>query len=478
MRSKVFVMLPVKHSESSIENPPRMKKHTHLQVPWHTHLYRAGLSLFVPCEKPWHTHIYRAWRTVCKDSRYVNKKHVAMENSEKSETVELSGSLFLKPEIKDLLLKRIESRLHCEMLFSVPVGESAEFSFHLVQNGKQIKARSYEKNPTCVFDLDNTMSCCDVVGLLRIQEKNEVQKEKSILLSKGISFTKKKPVERVLQKRHSIDVFGSCPSTDWYALPGMQKIVLNEGKLLIGYRADMQSILSAMSLAVEYFDTELMAELKPHDRKVADINLNKTFFARLEKGIRPSEYLLMDCSVEVRDIIRINDAFYDSYIFYLPYLLEKYPTLTRIPKLSIFTDNRDWLKMKVREFCERIKKYYQPEKIIINKVFWLDKFVKNDCLCTIPEKHAKWYESSNFFLTWFYQELEENLTGCTVFEMPPNTYLWEAHPWNRNGDMAGVHYEMAFYQDFYRKLREKILHDEEVESLKKQIDELKTTVTR
>ena len=54
-----------------------MKKYTHLQVPWHTHLYRAGVSLFVVCEKPWHTHIYRAWLSLCRDSRYapIPKKH-------------------------------------------------------------------------------------------------------------------------------------------------------------------------------------------------------------------------------------------------------------------------------------------------------------------------------------------------------------------------------------------------------------------
>jgi glycosyltransferase involved in cell wall biosynthesis len=49
---------------------PIPKRHTRLRVPWHTHLYRAGVSIFVVCEKPWHTHIYRAWSALCHDSRY------------------------------------------------------------------------------------------------------------------------------------------------------------------------------------------------------------------------------------------------------------------------------------------------------------------------------------------------------------------------------------------------------------------------
>jgi glycosyltransferase involved in cell wall biosynthesis len=61
-----------------IQPLPKVRKHTNPRVPWHTHLYRAGVSLFVPCKKPWHTHIYRAWRALCKDTHYTIRPNVSI----------------------------------------------------------------------------------------------------------------------------------------------------------------------------------------------------------------------------------------------------------------------------------------------------------------------------------------------------------------------------------------------------------------
>lgn len=47
-----------------------LKRYSRMQVSWHTHLYRAGLGLFVRGEKPWHTHLYRAWHSWQGDPRY------------------------------------------------------------------------------------------------------------------------------------------------------------------------------------------------------------------------------------------------------------------------------------------------------------------------------------------------------------------------------------------------------------------------
>lgn len=46
------------------------KRYTNLRVPWHTHLYRAWLAIFVPGERPWHTHLYRALHSIMGNRRY------------------------------------------------------------------------------------------------------------------------------------------------------------------------------------------------------------------------------------------------------------------------------------------------------------------------------------------------------------------------------------------------------------------------
>ena len=50
-----------------------MKTYHNLRVPWHTHLYRAGLSLFLKSDKPWYTHVYRAGRSFTRDPRYCSR---------------------------------------------------------------------------------------------------------------------------------------------------------------------------------------------------------------------------------------------------------------------------------------------------------------------------------------------------------------------------------------------------------------------
>ena len=67
------VLIGDKHyRQAGKANTPRksLKRYTNLHVPWHTHLYRAGLVVFIKGEKPWHTHVYRAWRSMANDTRY------------------------------------------------------------------------------------------------------------------------------------------------------------------------------------------------------------------------------------------------------------------------------------------------------------------------------------------------------------------------------------------------------------------------
>ncbi|MDF9832402.1 FkbM family methyltransferase [Ereboglobus sp. PH5-5] len=73
------------YKQFSAKNVRPKKYYANVRVPWHTHLYRAGLGMFVKGEKPWHTHIYRAWRSLVGDPKYKKNPSVyfsaSLENS-------------------------------------------------------------------------------------------------------------------------------------------------------------------------------------------------------------------------------------------------------------------------------------------------------------------------------------------------------------------------------------------------------------
>jgi len=47
-----------------------LKRYNNLNVPWHTHLYRGALGIFVSGEIPWHKHIYRSYRSISGDPKF------------------------------------------------------------------------------------------------------------------------------------------------------------------------------------------------------------------------------------------------------------------------------------------------------------------------------------------------------------------------------------------------------------------------
>ncbi len=66
-------MSPVGLSPNSRASYPiHIKTYHNLRVPWHTHLYRAGLGIFCRSDQPWHTYAYRAWRSFWGDPRYLS----------------------------------------------------------------------------------------------------------------------------------------------------------------------------------------------------------------------------------------------------------------------------------------------------------------------------------------------------------------------------------------------------------------------
>jgi hypothetical protein len=195
----------------------------------------------------------------------------------------------------------------------------------------------------------------------------------------------------------------------------------------------------------------------------AHINLNKPFFRRLEAGKKPSEYLIIDCVEEYFPIIKVGEAIFDANdeYQYKEYLLEKGGV--EQSKYDYILENSEKYEEKIHAFCNGVLSYYSPRKIIINKVFFKHEYKKDGIIKSMTGDKVLQYKRINFVLSWVYEKLGKYLPDSIIFEQSMGVLLEANHPWNASGQLSGIHFELDFYDDFYKKLRAKIKRDEEDE---------------
>ena len=69
------IISPIRIIEKFVKSKKLTKKNTckiyrNLNVAWHTHLYRALITIFVKSQKPWHTHLYRSFLSLIGNEKY------------------------------------------------------------------------------------------------------------------------------------------------------------------------------------------------------------------------------------------------------------------------------------------------------------------------------------------------------------------------------------------------------------------------
>jgi hypothetical protein len=266
------------------------------------------------------------------------------------------------------------------------------------------------------------------------------------------------------RKRHTFDIFGTCATLHAFCHPATKDRVVGDNAITMGFHADRQSIVSAMTPPLETDVNTLEYSWKTnlaYAKRLANVALNKPFFKRLEQGSKPSEYLILDCTAEYFDVSKIGACVIDDGP--AKDWLVKGKGAVFQSKESYMQESADEYKKIIKAFCERLLKYYPEKKIIINRVFFKNEYVQDGAIKSMDKKTCLKNEHWNFLLAYHYEQVLSNLPNATVFEMPPKTIVAYNYPFNPPGAVFGIHFEMDFYLNFYEKFYAKIKQDEDAE---------------
>jgi lipopolysaccharide biosynthesis glycosyltransferase len=252
------------------------------------------------------------------------------------------------------------------------------------------------------------------------------------------------------QSATPIDIFGTCVSSDIFYHPRFQQCTEMAGLVRLGNYSSRPSILSfaqpSWNLRIEDLHFENNAQ-----RLTLDEIFNKRFLRTIEK--KHSEFLLIDAANERRDLFCVAGAVIDRF---------------DEVEASGFLDGKDfevrlrndWIgenfssfRDAVRRCCEHLKRFYPVENIMINRCYLVDFYRKrNGTVEKFDKGECDYNHYSNVLLELTYNLLIENLKGCAIFEMPPETLADEDSPWGHNG----AHYTIEFSENLHKRISEHI----------------------
>jgi hypothetical protein len=246
-------------------------------------------------------------------------------------------------------------------------------------------------------------------------------------------------------------------------MPFMRGRLLNDGKILPQEICERLSIISAMSGQIAPVDVNTLeipstAGDIAYIQRLLNTTLNKPYFKRLELGARkPAEYLMLDCCEETFGVFKVGNCFYDDINSpQVNKFLANYET-TRFDKLDYIAQHTQETKQAILRFGAAVRKFYNPEKIIINRARYAFEAISDGKVQILsPQKQIE-HSSLNFVIDWFLDELEKQFPEATVFEMPSGMKTDLKYPTG----VLGIHYEKTFYDALYNCLMQKMREDEE-----------------
>ena len=261
-----------------------------------------------------------------------------------------------------------------------------------------------------------------------------------------------------------IAVLGSCVSRDPF-----------NSKFISDYKNYYSCVLhqnqmSMISLGAKPipFDSKLINNLSPFDTRHFRTELDKSFFAEMEK--HQPDYLIIDFYGDLYyGIMKIGN----SYITNKKWLFQKTKQFKQLDvqdEFKMFYEKKDlylelW-KKGIKKLFDFLTKKVPNCKVIINKARFVDEYLDKETgeMKTISQSGKKRYINVPVFNKWW-DALDNHVIknyNVHVLDYSDKTYYAvEDHPWG----MFYVHYNHSFYEDFTRKLLGIIANDLAKENL-------------
>ncbi|EEL49683.1 hypothetical protein bcere0022_30240 [Bacillus cereus Rock3-44] len=157
-----------------------------------------------------------------------------------------------------------------------------------------------------------------------------------------------------------------------------------------------------------------------------------------------SDYIILDFIDERIDLLKHKNSFITVSSEF------KNSNLKGIYKGDIISKTEDNLSLweeYAKKFIDEVKKYKNPNQIILHKAFWNEKYyTTSNELVSFGDKKVKEAQKHNRILEHYYSFIEKEFEGIQIIE-PKGYYADENHKWG----LSPFHYESAYYEEFMKQ---------------------------
>lgn len=242
-------------------------------------------------------------------------------------------------------------------------------------------------------------------------------------------------------KNITISIFGCCVQRDIF---GFHQ---NDGGFQIDKFVSFSSPYSVMSPAIDTGDLDesmLVNTPQSFPRKSVITDMKKTAFEQLASV--KSDWLLVDIADIRAKLFRLNTA--DGYRYFTSLNASKANLSIIKEHLGSDIELIDPMDMPMEELADsivglikKLKEIYPPERMIINKIYEADSYVKNGESIKEYDENCR-VDFNNRLFAKCYEAIEDEIADCHVIEMPQAVLGTDQHRW----DTYPLHYSNDYYR--------------------------------
>ncbi|HNX79918.1 MAG TPA: DUF6270 domain-containing protein [Prolixibacteraceae bacterium] len=237
----------------------------------------------------------------------------------------------------------------------------------------------------------------------------------------------------------NILIFGSCVTRDAFDIGNYK----NDDLAHIHYFA-RNSLISLNSPPFN-IDVNDIHDVNLFQQRLIANEMNRTFYSHISTRDLKETYLIIDFIDERLDLLLYDDKYLTCSLEFENSNLSKSMKGQRIKRSVSLVENL-W-KRNCILFIEKIKRFFPPEKIILHKAFWSEKFLNN------RESHEfadiRQVRDNNEQLSIYYSFFQMNFPEIKVIDLTHRGYYADKnHKWGFNP----AHYENEYYFQFLVEL--------------------------
>ncbi|TDK62176.1 hypothetical protein E2K98_08920 [Bacillus salipaludis] len=363
----------------------------------------------------------------------------------------------LQYSIKDIYISK-------NLLIRAEIYEIESKSKYFILLNDETFEEKYRIDTICYFEipisnlpLDNTGNFNAKIALLVLPNGNqplimipgadsEIFKVQNDKFKIKLSIDSINSILQINKKKKGISIIGSCVSRDNFNRH------FNED-----YKKDYEmfklqnqtSIISLVSKPITY-NTNEINNIGDWEAEQLCTELDKSFFRNL--NFRENDFIILDFFSDVYFGVINFDGMYITNNYWVLQKTNLYKRLSSYPKLNIINNFDAYFELwrrSIHEFFRRVSIILPHSKIILHKARFTDSYIKDDGSVALFN-NAK--EVSKYNKAWSALDryIEANFDVIPISIDEGKLISTENHKWGK----FNVHYDLPYYHEFIKRLRE------------------------